>query len=369
MTIKWGIIGCGDVAEHKGGPALYGVPGSELVAVMRRDAAKAADFCQRHGAKRWHTRVQDLLADPEVNAAYVATPVHLHCQQTIQSAEAGKHILCEKPLTTDLEEARALVDLVYEQGICLAVGNVLRYVPQFALALDYARHAKLGELFFVEADYIHDMRPVFQRTPWRVDPQQPQNAIFGGGVHPIDLLRQVGGPVAQVFAYGNAKALPEYNSDDSILISLRFANGCVGKVWVTFGVRQRPHNRINLGLYGTQGSVQANSQEAQVRLYQEGMAPGQADWATIPLTEVQGHPVREELENLVEAIRWGRPTRVRVVDGARTVAIMAAAQASLEQGAPMPVEEIAAPPSLSMLRPHLNDLPSAEPPQGYAVRT
>jgi predicted dehydrogenase len=63
-TIRWGIIGCGDVAEHKSGPALYRTPGSELVAVMRRDAGKAQDFCVRHGAKRWYTRVDELLADP-----------------------------------------------------------------------------------------------------------------------------------------------------------------------------------------------------------------------------------------------------------------------------------------------------------------
>jgi predicted dehydrogenase len=86
MTLRWGIIGCGDVAERKGGPALYGVPGSELVAVMRRDGAKAADFARRHGAKRWYTSVEALLADPEVNAVYVATPVLYHREHTILAA-------------------------------------------------------------------------------------------------------------------------------------------------------------------------------------------------------------------------------------------------------------------------------------------
>ena len=96
MTLlRWGILGCGDVAEYKGGPPLYTVEGSELIAVMRRDKEKAEDFAARHGAKRAYHTVEGLLADDGINAVYIATPPHLHCEQTILAAEAGKHVLCE----------------------------------------------------------------------------------------------------------------------------------------------------------------------------------------------------------------------------------------------------------------------------------
>ena len=84
-AIRWGILGCGDVAEKKGGPALYRAEGSELVAVMRRDRAKAEDFARRHGAKRAYDREEDLLADLEVDAVYIATPPNLHCAQAIRA--------------------------------------------------------------------------------------------------------------------------------------------------------------------------------------------------------------------------------------------------------------------------------------------
>ena len=72
-TLRWGILGCGDVAEYKGGPPLYSVNDSELIAVMRRDGAKAESFAERHGAKRFYTDIDDLLADDELNAIYIAT--------------------------------------------------------------------------------------------------------------------------------------------------------------------------------------------------------------------------------------------------------------------------------------------------------
>ena len=87
--LRWGILGCGDVAEYKGGPPLYTVDGSELIAAMRRDRGKAEGFAARHGAKRAYHTVEGLLADDEINAVYIATPPYLHCEQTILAAEQG----------------------------------------------------------------------------------------------------------------------------------------------------------------------------------------------------------------------------------------------------------------------------------------
>ena len=81
-----------NVAEYKGGPPLYSVDDSELIAVMRRNRAKAESFAERHGAKRVYTDIDDLLTDAELNAIYVATPPYLHCEHVIRTAEAGKHV-------------------------------------------------------------------------------------------------------------------------------------------------------------------------------------------------------------------------------------------------------------------------------------
>ena len=91
----------------RAGPPLYSVGDSELIAVMRRDRAKAEAFAERHGAKRVYTDIDALLADDELNAIYVATPPYLHCEQTIRVAETEKHVLCEKPMAMTVEECHA----------------------------------------------------------------------------------------------------------------------------------------------------------------------------------------------------------------------------------------------------------------------
>ena len=111
-TLRWGILGCGDVAEYKGGPPLYSVDDSELVAVMRRDHAKAEAFAERHGAKRVYTDVDALLADDALNAIYVATPPYLHCEHVIRTAEAGEACPLRK---TDGDDGRR----VSTDGGCL----------------------------------------------------------------------------------------------------------------------------------------------------------------------------------------------------------------------------------------------------------
>src|SRR5438105_7392487 len=124
--IRWGIIGCGDVAEHKAGPPLYRTPGSDLVAVMRRDAEKAADFARRHGARHWYTDVQKLLADPDINAVYVASPHGCHVQHVRLAAQAGKAVLCEKPMGTSYEESQAIVAVCQQYNVPLAVAYYRR---------------------------------------------------------------------------------------------------------------------------------------------------------------------------------------------------------------------------------------------------
>src|SRR6184192_2580039 len=95
-TIRWGIIGCGDVTEVKSGPAFQKASNSALVAVMRRDAAKAADYAARHGVPRWYADARELIADADVDAVYVATPPSSHEEYAIMAAEAAKPIYVEK---------------------------------------------------------------------------------------------------------------------------------------------------------------------------------------------------------------------------------------------------------------------------------
>ena len=94
-TIRWGIIGCGDVCEKKSGPAFYKIEHSELNAVMRRDAVKVKDFALRHHVQKYYTDVQDIISDPDIDAIYVATPPNMHKEYSIKAMRAGKPVYVE----------------------------------------------------------------------------------------------------------------------------------------------------------------------------------------------------------------------------------------------------------------------------------
>src|SRR5680860_995211 len=101
--IKWGIIGCGDVAEVKSGPAFQKIPQSELIAVMRRNGAKAKDFAKRHNVDHWYNDADKILQHPDINAVYIATPPSSHVEYALKAIKAGKNIYLEKPLARTSE--------------------------------------------------------------------------------------------------------------------------------------------------------------------------------------------------------------------------------------------------------------------------
>ena len=128
-TINWGSIGCGDVCEHKSGPALYGVENSRLVAVTRRDREKGEDFAGRHGVAKYYPTSEELLADDEIEAVYVATPGADHYEPTLAAAKAGKQVLCEKPMARNAEECRDMINVCREAGVALGVAYYRRCYP------------------------------------------------------------------------------------------------------------------------------------------------------------------------------------------------------------------------------------------------
>ena len=122
-TVRWGIIGCGDVTEVKSGPGFQKAAGSALVAVMRRDRAKAEDYAKRHGVPRAHGTAADLIHDPDVDAVYIATTPSSHCELALQVAAAGKPCLVEKPMA--VTHADCARDRGLPAGRSTALGLVL----------------------------------------------------------------------------------------------------------------------------------------------------------------------------------------------------------------------------------------------------
>src|SRR5258705_3969542 len=127
--IRWGLIGCGDIARKRIAPAMRNSPVCELVAVSRAQANLAEAFAKEFGARRWYADWRDLLQDKEIDAVYIATPVHLHAEQTIAAAQAGKHVLCEKPMALNVAECDRMIAACRANGVQLGIAYYRHFYP------------------------------------------------------------------------------------------------------------------------------------------------------------------------------------------------------------------------------------------------
>jgi len=225
-TIRWGIIGCGNVTEVKSGPGFQNAQGSQLAAVMRRNAALAQDYAQRHGVPTWYDDAQALIHDPEVDAVYIATPPDSHSAYTLAVAQAGKPAYVEKPMALNAAECQEMVVACQAAGTPLFVAYYRRALPRFLKAKELVTSGAIGELRFVNVTLTQPLEihsP--DQLPWRLRPE-----IAGGGLfvdlasHALDFLDFVLGPVSRVrgFAYNQAGAYP---AEDIVSAAFEFKNG------------------------------------------------------------------------------------------------------------------------------------------------
>ncbi len=261
--VNWGIIGCGNVTEKKSGPAFNKVPGSRLVAVMRRDAAKAEDYARRHGVPRWYDRAEDLIHDPEVNAVYVATPPSSHAGYAIAAMRAGKPVYVEKPMARTWTECREMIRVSEETGMPLFVAYYRRRLPGFLKVKEWIDAGRIGTPRLVVLRLLLPPRTEDldrDNPPWRVIPD-----IAGGGYfydlasHQLDILDYILGPITHIQSVvRNMAGL--YDAEDTVLSHFSFANGTEGQgVW-HFAAASRDKTDT-LTIYGSEGSIHYSTYE------------------------------------------------------------------------------------------------------------
>lgn len=198
---RWGIIGCGDVTEVKSGPGFQQADGSALVAVMRRDLAKAEDYARRHHVPRAYARAEALIDDPEVDAVYIATPPSSHCELTLAVAAAGKPCLVEKPMAMNHGECLRMIDACAARGVPLWVAYYRRALPRFLLVRDLLAARAIGQVTSV---HVAVTKPLAgsERSGWRFDPAVAgAGLLFDLGSHCVDLLDFFLGPITGVAGF------------------------------------------------------------------------------------------------------------------------------------------------------------------------
>jgi len=230
-TIRWGIIGCGDVCEVKSGPGFQKASGSALVAVMRRDRDKAADFARRHGVPRFYDDAAPLIADPEVDAVYVATPPSTHAQYTKMAAAAGKPVYVEKPMAPTQAACAEMIAACAAARVPLFVAYYRRALPRFVRIKELLDAGALGTVhtvattLWVPADRTHKDPAAL---PWRVRPEIAGAGLFlDVGSHTIDLLDHLLGPIVDVSGRASNRG-GLYAAEDTLTASFAFAGGAHG---------------------------------------------------------------------------------------------------------------------------------------------
>ncbi len=322
--VRWGIIGCGDVAEHKGGPALYNVAHSRLVAVMSRRPGRAEDFARRHHAQRYYTNVEALLTDEEVNAVYVATPPNVHAELTEQAARAGKHVLCEKPMAMTVAECRRMIQACRDHGVQLMIAYYRRFFPVVIKMKEAVQAGVIGHPVRARAAVADFYTPRADgERKWLID-----KGTAGGGfltdvaTHRLDLLAFFLGQVRELAAFVDTQHF-DFDVDDASVLVMRFDNGAHATGTFNWNVGA---SIDEFEICGTRGRLLARNLGAgQLDVF----ADGEATSYSLPPPSITHLGL---VAHFVECLRTGQPNALPGEEGIHATRMTEAAYESAREG-------------------------------------
>ncbi len=252
--IRWGIIGAGDIVRKRVAPAINDLPNCELAAIVRASADKAEEFAREFGAKRWYADWQELLGDAEIDAVYIATPVYLHARQTIAAAEAGKHILCEKPMAMNAAECNAMIAACKSNGVKLGVAYYRRFYPVLARVRELLASGELGRPVVAQInsfEYV-DIADDDPRHWFLEKAKNGGGPMMDFGCHRLEVLTSLFGSVRRMSSLTANVEWKDREVEDTAVATLEFDSGPVATVTVTHGAFE-PQDTLDI--FCTEGSI------------------------------------------------------------------------------------------------------------------
>jgi len=252
-TIRYGIIGFGRFAERAIAHAIRNAKDSTLIALQKRSSDLARQKADEHSVPLAFGSVDELVRHPDIDAVFIVSANAAHCAETIAAAEAGKHVIVEKPMAMNAAEARRMIDACTSNSVKLMVGHMVRLSPLAKCIRETAASGKIGTIKAARAEFLYDAR-LSHRT-WLIDrPVAGGGPVFDVGVHCIDTLRYVLDD-EPVDVTGSLWPLPTATAtEESASIALRFSRGVVASVLCSYTA---PVRRTMLEVIGTEGIVAA----------------------------------------------------------------------------------------------------------------
>lgn len=253
QKVRWGLIGCGDIARKRVAPALRDHPDCQLVAVSRAQADQAEGFAREFGASRWCPNWQELLGDEAIDAVYIATPVHLHAAQAIAAARAGKHVLCEKPMAIDLGECDRMIAAASENGVRLGLAYYRHFYPVLQRIREILQSGEIGAVAIAQINAFEwfDPAPEHPRH-WLIEKQLSGGGpMFDFGCHRIEVLMYLFGKILRVNSLLSNSVL-DRTVEDTATALFEFEAGAQAVLSVSHAVGEP---RDTLDIFASQGSI------------------------------------------------------------------------------------------------------------------
>lgn len=312
--LRWGLVGCGDIARKRVAPALR--DSGELVAIARSDFRQAENFAREFGARRWYRSAEELIADDEIDAVYLATPVHLHEPMTVAAASAGKHVLVEKPMALDVAECERMIRACRAADVRLGVAYYRRFYPVVRRVKELlAGGGAVGRpvLAQINAFEWFDPAPDHPRR-WLLERQRSGGGpVFDFGCHRVEMFWHFFGSVRRVQS-SLGTILFEREVEDTGVAVIEFESGVRAVLSVTHAAAE-PQDTLDV--YGSHGS-------AHVPVLNQGRLTVLSGGNT----EVEHLPPHENLhlplvEDFVRAVRENREPEVDGTAGLEVAKVIA----------------------------------------------
>jgi 1,5-anhydro-D-fructose reductase (1,5-anhydro-D-mannitol-forming) len=326
MSIGWAMIGTGRVHRWMA-PAIKAAEDTRLVAVLSRDRIRAEAFAEKQGIPMAYDSLDELLDNPDIDVVYIASPNGLHSEQTIMAAEAGKHVLCEKPMAPTTAECRSMIEACQKHDVKLGIALQFRQHPAHLKMREIVASGELGRMVFTKAQL--EIPPI--PTPrWYYDPAMAGGGVmYMSGVHRLDLLRFIlGCEVEEVSAFIDGQT-PDQPFEDMVVAMLRLDNGAYGAVHFSLNI---PRGTNNLEVHGSLASMFGLETMNQWWGGGGGELVLKKKAETVKYEFKETDLYKDEVEDFNRCIREGGEPMATGIDGLRAAEISLAMFESGRQG-------------------------------------
>ena len=332
-----GIIGSGFVADIHA-ESFRQVPNARVVGVASPSEERVARFSERHGIARWHTDYRALLEQPEVDVVTLCLPNDLHCQATVDAAAAGKHVICEKPLCTTLEEADRMIAACRDAGVKLMYAEELCFTPKYVRARGLVEEGALGEVFLIKQSEKHNG----PHADWFWDVRRSGGGVtLDMGCHAIEFFRWILNkrPIRSVYAQmGTYVHRDRTEGDDNSIILVKFEGGAVGMAEESWAKPGGMDDRAEI--YGSHGVTYADLLHGNaLETYSDkgyGYAVEKAGptlgWSFTMFEELWNYGFPQEMQHFIDCVQHDRPPSETGDDGKAVLEALYAAYESARTG-------------------------------------